>query len=205
MANVITLIRMPMLVVIVVLLQHPNPWTRLALAPVVVILIWMDSLDGFIARRREETSVLGSVLDIAADRTVEFVLWVAFAYLNLIPLAVPVVVIMRGIFVDAIRSVAPAHGMSPFDLMRSDLGRFLVKSPWLRTPYAIVKGAAFVLLTMRSAESVVPSVLNPDGTGLYYAAQTATWLSVIFCIVRGVPVLIEGSRALAEQDEDGEA
>lgn len=204
MANAVTLIRMPLLVAVVLLLHHPNPWVRLVLAPAIAVLIWMDSLDGFIARRRSETSVLGSVLDIAADRTVEFVLWVVFADLDLISLAVPVIVIMRGVFVDAIRSVAPAHGLAPFELMRSDLGRFLVKSPWLRTPYAVVKAAAFVLLTVQSAESLVPSVLNPGGSGLYVASQVATWLSVLFCIVRGVPVLIEGSRVLAEQDADDE-
>lgn len=205
MANAITLIRMPLLIAIVVLLHHPNPSIRLILAPVIAVLIGMDSLDGFIARKRGQTSVLGSVLDIAADRTVEFVLWVVFADLNLISLAVPIIVIMRGIFVDAIRSVAPAQGLAPFELMRSDLGRFLVKSPWLRTPYAVVKAMAFILLTMQSAASVVPPVLNPGGNGLYLAAQIATWLSVLFCLVRGIPVLIEGSTVLAEQDEADEA
>jgi CDP-diacylglycerol--glycerol-3-phosphate 3-phosphatidyltransferase len=205
MANAITLIRMPLLIAIVVLLHHPNPSIRLILAPVIAVLIGMDSLDGFIARKRGQTSVLGSVLDIAADRTVEFVLWVVFADLNLISLAVPNIVIMRGIFVDAIRSVAPAQGLAPFELMRSDLGRFLVKSPWLRTPYAVVKAMAFILLTMQSAASVVPPVLNPGGNGLYLAAQIATWLSVLFCLVRGIPVLIEGSTVLAEQDEADEA
>lgn len=205
MANAITLIRMPLLIAIVVLLHHPNPSIRLILAPVIAVLIGMDSLDGFIARKRGQTSVLGSVLDIAADRTVEFVLWVVFSDLNLISLAVPIIVIMRGIFVDAIRSVAPAQGLAPFELMRSDLGRFLVKSPWLRTPYAVVKAMAFILLTMQSAASVVPPVLNPGGNGLYLAAQIATWLSVLFCLVRGIPVLIEGSTVLAEQDEADEA
>lgn len=204
MANAITLVRMPLLVGIVTLLYYPNPGIRLALAPAIAVLILMDSLDGLIARRRGQTSVLGSVLDIAADRTVELVLWVIFADLDLIPVAVPVIVIMRGIFVDAIRSVAPAQGLAPFELMRSGLGRFLVKSPWLRAPYAVVKAVAFILLTMQSAVSVVPSFLNPGGYGLNFAAQFATWLSVLFCIVRGVPVLIEGSTVLAEQEDENE-
>ena len=205
MANAVTLVRIPMLVVMVALLYSPNPWMRIAIAPAIAVLISMDSLDGFVARRRGQDSVLGSVLDIAADRTVEFVLWVTFADLDLIPVAVPVIVIIRGVFVDAIRSVAPAHGLAPFELMRSDLGRFLVKSPWLRTPYAFIKAIAFILLAMQSAVSVVPPFLNPGGRGLNVAAQVATWLSVLFCVVRGVPVLIEGSAVLAEQDEDKDA
>jgi len=202
MANAITLVRIPLLVGIVVLLHHPNPWVRLALAPTIAVLIVMDGIDGIIARKRDKTSVLGSVLDIAADRTVELVFWVVFADLNLIPLAVPVIVLIRGVFVDAIRSIAPAHGLAPFELMRTELGRFLVKSPWLRTPYAVVKAVAFVLLAMQSAVSVVPPFLNPGGNGLNIAAQIATWISVLFCIVRGVPVLVEGSIVLAEQEED---
>ena len=205
MANAITIIRIPLLVGIVILLHHPNPWIRLSLAPVLAILIAMDSIDGLVARKRGQTSVLGSVLDIAADRTVEIVLWVVFADLDLITLAVPVIVITRGIFVDAIRSIAPSHDLAPFELMRSNLGRFLVKSPWLRTPYAVIKAIAFILLTMQSAVSVVPAFLNPGGNGLYLASQVATWLSVFFCVIRGVPVLIEGSAFLIEQQDANDA
>lgn len=37
-------------------------------------------------------SVFGSVLDIAADRTYELVLWVCFADLRMIPVAIPLII-----------------------------------------------------------------------------------------------------------------
>ncbi|HEY88731.1 MAG TPA: CDP-alcohol phosphatidyltransferase family protein, partial [Thermoflexia bacterium] len=142
MANKITLSRIPLLAVILLLLYSPAVLAQGLAVPAILILILMDTLDGTLARARGEESLLGSVLDIAADRTVEYVLWVTFAHLGLIPLVIPVVVLVRGTFVDAIRSVAPARGLKPFELSQSPLGRLLVGSPWLRTPYGVNKAAA---------------------------------------------------------------
>jgi hypothetical protein len=47
-----------------------------------------------------------------------------------------------------VRAVAPSKGLSPFEMMRSPVGRFLVKSPWLRTPFAIAKAVAFFFLAL---------------------------------------------------------
>jgi CDP-diacylglycerol--glycerol-3-phosphate 3-phosphatidyltransferase len=138
---------------------------------------------------------MGSVLDIAADRTVELVLWVIFADLELIPVFVPLVIITRGVFVDAIRSVAPAKGLAPFDLLRTDLGRFLVKSPWLRSPYGIVKAVAFFLLALYSG-----LIIN-DSTAAQWigiCAQVAVGIALSLCIIRGLPVLIEAPKTLTE-------
>lgn len=194
-ANAITLARMPLLAFIVYLMYQPADAGRIAAAPLIVILILMDSLDGIVARSRGESSVLGSVLDIAADRTVELVLWVVFADLDLIPVFIPLVVLARGIFVDAIRSVAPARGLAPFDMLRSPLGRFLVKSPWLRSPYGFVKAVAFCFL---AATHALLSIGEPL-PAVALIAQIATWVSVVLCIVRGLPVLIEAPQALTEE------
>lgn len=192
-ANLITLSRLPLLAGVVLLLYQPRPALHYLAAGLVVLLILMDSLDGYVARRFKQSSILGSVLDIAADRTVELVLWVAFADLNLISVAIPMVVLARGAFVDALRAVAPSRGLAPFDLMRSRLGRFLVKSPWLRTPYGIVKATAFVALTLQHGLAAAGAASVSSAT---VVAQVATWMALGLCLVRGLPVLLEAPRAL---------
>ncbi len=195
MANLITLSRIPLLVVVVFFLYQPSPALRFAAAGLIVMMFFTDMVDGFVARRRNESSVLGSVLDIAADRAVELVLWIVFASLGRISIAVPLIVVLRDVFVDALRSVAPARGLAPFELMESPLGRFLVQSPWLRTPYALAKAAAFCLLAVQFGLAALDS---PAAAGLNIVAQILTWLAVAFCVLRGLPVLIEGPRALTE-------
>ena len=202
MANVITLLRMPLLALVVGLLYRPTAGVRFVSAGLIVVLILLDTLDGVVARALKQESLVGSVLDIAADRTVELVMWVAFANLSLIPVIVPMVVIARGVFVDAVRSVAPARGLTPFGLMRSRIGRFLVKSPWLRTPYGVTKAAAFCLLAVQHGISALPGI---HGAGIATAAQVATWLAVALCLARGVPVLVEGPRALASTGDNSTA
>ncbi len=201
MANLITLLRMPVLAITIALFYTTSAPARYVGAALIPVLIAMDSLDGIVARRRGESSVLGSVLDIAADRTVEMLLWVVFAHLRLIPIVIPLLVLARGVFVDALRAVAPSRGLTPFDLMRSPLGRFLVKSPWLRTPYALVKGLAFFTLALTHG------MLLGDASALAVVAPIAgitSWLALGLCLARGIPVLIEGSRTLTESDGAGE-
>jgi phosphatidylglycerophosphate synthase len=196
-ANFITLARIPFLALIIYILYQPSGLGHMIAAPLILVLIAMDSIDGLIARRRGETSLLGSVLDIAADRTVEFLLWVVFADLDMIPIVIPLIVLARGVFVDSVRSVAPARGLKPFELMRSPVGKFLVQSPWLRTPYALVKAFAFALLaSSRGLQAMGSSWANTINN----VAQVTVWLSLLFCLVRGLPVLFEAPQTLAKNE-----
>ncbi len=197
MANKITLARIPFLALIILLLYTDSATTRLVAAPLILLLILMDTLDGYLARSRGEASLLGSVLDIAADRTVEYVLWVVFAHLGLIPIYFPLLVIVRGTFVDTIRSVAPARGITPFKLMRTDLGRFLVGSPWMRTTYGVAKATAFILLALGWG---LHTAGHSWADGVALAAQIVAWVALVICVVRGLPVLIEAPKVLRESE-----
>jgi len=192
-ANAVTLARLPLLGLIIGLLYRPVAASQQLAAFLIIVLIVMDSFDGWWARRRGESSVLGSVLDIAMDRLVEFVLWVVFADLDMIPIVIPLVVLSRGVIVDAVRSVAPSRGLRPFDLVHSDLSRFLVGSPWMRTSFAIMKAAAFFLmglaLSMQTGGHAAASTVRMIASG-------TAWLALGFCLARGLPVLIEAPRAL---------
>ena len=116
-----------------------------------MILIFVsDGIDGYIARKRNETSLFGALFDIAGDRIVELTLWIVTADNDLVPIWVPLVFIIRGIVVDTIRSSnAAAQGMSPFALMHSPIGKFLVAGKFMRIFYAVVKASAFAGLALQ--------------------------------------------------------
>ena len=187
-ANLITMLRFPLLVVIVLLLYFGGTVGQLIDAPLIVALILMDSLDGIVARRRGEQTLIGSALDIAADRAVEIVLWVAYAELKLILVAIPLIVVIRGALTDSIRNVALQHGQSAHSMMRSSWSRWLVTSSAMRSGYGVVKTVAFTLLALALG-------LQTGGYaawhGVWIVASVATWISLALCIVRGLPVLIE--------------
>jgi CDP-diacylglycerol--glycerol-3-phosphate 3-phosphatidyltransferase len=187
-ANLITVLRFPLLILIVWLLYFGGTVGRLIDVPLIVVLILMDSLDGFVARRRREQTLIGSALDIAADRAVEIVLWVAYAHLRLIPVVIPLTVIIRGALTDSVRNVALQHGQSAYSMMRSSWGRWLVASSYMRTGYAVIKAVAFTLLALALG-------LKTGGYaawhGVWIAASVVSWAALALCIVRGGPVVIE--------------
>ena len=197
MANLVTLLRFPLMIALVVMLNLGNPGVTLACVPFLIVIILMDTLDGTLARRRGETSLLGSALDIAADRTLELILWVVFANLGLISLAVPLIVIVRGVTVDAVRAVGISQGIPPFNQVSSPISRFLVSSNWMRTSYGITKGFAFNFLVIDLA---LRGFNHPWDSWVHVIALVLTWLAVALCVARGVPVLISGTALLNRAD-----
>jgi CDP-diacylglycerol--glycerol-3-phosphate 3-phosphatidyltransferase len=192
-ANLITVLRFPLLIIIVLLLYFGQTIGQLINAPLIVTLILMDSLDGVVARRRGEQTLIGSALDIAADRAVEIVLWVAYAHLELISVVIPLTVVIRGALTDSIRNVALQHGQSAHSMMRSSWGRWLVTSGSMRTGYGIAKAVAFTLLTLVLG---LGTGSHPVWHGVWIVAQAFSWVSLALCILRGLPVLIEAPALL---------
>jgi CDP-diacylglycerol---glycerol-3-phosphate 3-phosphatidyltransferase len=194
-ANWITLSRLPLLLVTVLILYNGSPWTRLAGVVLLFLGLMLDTVDGVVARRRGETSLFGSVLDIAADRTYELVLWVCFADLGMIPMAVPLIIIARTTLTDAFRSIGVGQGTAPFAQHRTALGRFLVGSTIMRTGYAVTKVITFCGLALTEALSGFPGTAYGRAVpAMINGLQVSAWLAVAFCVFRGLPVIVHSLR-----------
>lgn len=191
MANAITLLRLMLLFLLVGMAYWAAPHWQLMDAPLLLLVIALDGLDGWVARRRGETSVFGAVFDVAADRVVEAVLWLVLADLGLVPIWVAIVFVTRGVLVDSVRYARIAGGGGVFD-MRSRVGRFLVAGRFMRGFYGALKAVTFGwLFLLQPWPRLDPAlwaawepVLAPVTAGLVYA-------SVVVCLVRGVPVVAE--------------
>jgi CDP-diacylglycerol--glycerol-3-phosphate 3-phosphatidyltransferase len=196
-ANLITLARLPLLLIIVGLLFVPYFWVRLAGLALLIVLFLMDWFDGYVARLRNEVTELGAVLDIALDRSVENILWITFMYLGLVPLWVPIVFLLRSFIVDGIRGVALVRGKSGFGMMYSPLGRFLVASRFMRALYGLAKGVIFGLLYLTWTLALKdPNILIT----LHPLNQSLIFFTTGLCIIRGLPVLQDG-RCLFRSDK----
>jgi len=193
MANLVTLSRLLLLLVVVWLFYRPlTPWSFATFFLIIFVFV-SDGLDGYIARKRNETSLFGALFDIAGDRITELTLWIVAADIDLVPIWVPLVFIIRGVIVDTIRSSnAVAAGVAPFALMRSPLGKFIVAGKFMRTLYAVAKACAFAGLALQQpGPTLLPEFWGSVGwllTGLTYFF---VYLSVVLCIARGLPVIAE--------------
>lgn len=188
--NTITVGRVGLALIAVSLLWWQDDTIRWIAFALTALIIWGDGLDGYFARKLNQTTKLGAVLDIAGDRVVEMAYWIAFAILQWIPAWIPLLFLVRGTFVDAIRAQASEQGMTAFGektMMQSGLGKFLVASNFSRFTYAVVKAVAFCLL-IAAQTSVLHNTVVP--TIAIYCAYAAA----VFCVLRGLPVLVEGRR-----------
>jgi CDP-diacylglycerol---glycerol-3-phosphate 3-phosphatidyltransferase len=199
MANLITIGRIGLLFVLVAMIYFGNVAVITLCMPLIAITFVLDGVDGWVARRRNESSQLGAVFDIAGDRIVENVLWVVFADLDLIPVWVPLLVITRGFIVDGLRSISFADGMTAFgenNMMRSPLTRWLTAGRFMRGLFGYAKGLGFVFLTGLEAYehhdatgTLIGSIYSNDV--FRYAGWFLVWLSVALTIIRGLPVIFD--------------
>jgi CDP-diacylglycerol--glycerol-3-phosphate 3-phosphatidyltransferase len=203
MANTITLARIPLLIVVVLLLYLGSPVVHIVTAGIVLFLIFMDTLDGMVARRRKETGMLGSKLDIAVDRIVEQVLWIVYANLHLISVAIPIIFIIRGGLVDTVRSFSLVWGETSFGMMQTKWGRRLVASNFMRSLYGISKAAAFCLLALAMGLRGLWAGTPKAGTAetVLNVAIVLSWIATAICVIRGAPVLLEAPSLLRDLDE----
>ncbi len=199
-ANIITLGRI-FLVYIVVLLFQAGFYARLAAVALTILVIYLDALDGVVARKLGVASDFGALFDITGDRIVEHVYLVFYAAMGVVSFWVPVIFVTRSFLVDTLRSVAYSReGKTPFGdktMMRSPLARFLTASRFSRAAYGVSKTIVFVLLGLilalqRGLEQGYDWISLEWLANVQVLAAVLVWITVVFNIIRGVPVLWEG-------------
>ena len=84
------------------------------------------------------------------------------------------------------------QGTAPFAQHRTALGRFLVGSTVMRTGYAVTKVITFCGLSLVLALGGYPRESSWGGwvALMTTAFRVTAWLAVLFCVFRGLPVII---------------
>lgn len=195
-ANAITLSRLFFLGLCVYLLRLPSVGPRLAAFFLIIFTMLIDAVDGYIARRRGSASALGAVLDIAIDRVAENVFWITFVSLELVSLWVALVVVTRGILTDAVRGFAMGQGLTPFEMMKTPWGRWLVSHRFMRATYGLAKGVTFPALALLHTLTLAwqGTANNRYLPMLEQIVLVLVLITVTFTLLRGIPVLIEARR-----------
>lgn len=193
-ANIVSIARIFVAYIAIALLFQQTTCAYVWAFILTAIAFAMDGLDGYIARKFNQSSEWGSVLDILGDRIVEVSYWTVFAVMGWLNIFFPLVCVARAFTTDGIRSVALSKGFTAFGektMQSSKIGKFICASRFMRISYAVAKVAAFMLLI----------VINTPGIESWAHINLLTtitmllaWIAIIFCIVRAIPVVAESGK-----------
>jgi CDP-diacylglycerol--glycerol-3-phosphate 3-phosphatidyltransferase len=207
-ANIITVARIILVFIVIGLFQIPNAYTRMTAAVLVIVVIYLDSLDGYLARKLGVASDFGALFDITGDRIVENVFWIYYSTIGLVTIWVPLIVISRSFIVDAVRAVAFRKGKTPFGkntMMKSKITKFMVASPFSRSLYGALKIIIFTLLGVLLA--LQTGIIKSGWEINIYYIKSLKWTldflisaTLVVCILRGLPVLWDGKEILFEKN-----
>ncbi len=147
-------------------LSNHNQWYFLVLT---IIVISLDAVDGIIARKLNQTSLLGAKIDILADRITELGYWWFFAFLGLLGYWVFWFFLLRGVVVDYLTRNQDAP-----------LGHtWLRSSRFMRGAYGTLKTLSFCLL-----------IIAPDYVSMGFNwTHGIVYLTVVICSLRAWPVI----------------
>lgn len=197
MANLITIFRVFLIFIATFLLFKHNSWAYVWALILTTTAFSLDGVDGYVARKFNESSKLGAMLDIMSDRIAENVLWVAFAVLGWLPIVFPIISLTRGFITDGIRSVAMEQGLTAFGetSMQSDkIGYLICSSKFSRISYAVAKVIAFILMIFAK----IPKLDHDISVFLSAVAYMAAIFAIMFCVLRGLPVVFESKKFFAK-------
>ena len=180
-------------------------WLNLLAVALTIASIALDALDGHIARTRKMATPVGAQIDILGDRIIENMYFTYFAVVGMVSLWLPMLFFARGATTDFLRGLAMKAGHSGWGanaMLQTWWGRTLVASRWSRGLYAVMKCACFCYLGLELALTHGPvAMVGPltitAQTAIRTGAHTLAWGTAAFCLLRGLPVFLEGWKYLA--------
>lgn len=198
-ANLVVFFRILLVFLIIALFSQDLFSCRVAALIVLIITALLDGIDGYIARKLQISSKIGSLLDTLGDRITENLLLIFFAYKQLIPLAIPLIFVARSFMADFVRAQNFQRGISTFEINTSGLGQVFVSSKISRVTYLIGKIIVFflggIILTLEAYPFKTDPVLIP---GLRIAIYWGAVFILTFNVLRFILLVYDSRESLRE-------
>lgn len=184
-ADAVTLFRTFLVFVIVyMVLSKLTPWV---IVPVMALMFALDWADGYIAKgdakKGRKPSWYGPRMDVAGDRITEYVLWILFVFLGIVPLIILLLIVVRHSFADALMG---SRGTS--SKMKTGMARVLYASDFNRAGIGVVKFLTFSYLAWAY---VTGSLYGP----FLYAAYVLIGILFVYIMVRGIAEIYDSVKA----------
>ena len=158
--------------VVVLLLSH-SPNVDLVAAGVFLVAATTDLLDGYLARKRQQITRLGTLLDPIADKILTSAAFICLVELHLVAAWMVVIIVAREFAVSGLRGIASAEGLT---IQPSQLGK-----------------TKMVL----QVSAITALILEPRYGTLRPWAWGLLWLVVLFALASAVQYFMGFGRELA--------
>ena len=160
--NALTLLRIFLVpVLVVVLLTRAEGGLYLG-AGIFGLAVLTDYLDGYFARRRNQVTRLGILLDPIADKLLTAAAFLSLVEMGLVPAWMVMIIVGREIAVTGLRNVAagrglliPASGLGKGKMVSQVVAIFLLL---LSRPFPVLRGPALVVLWIVTGLTVISGV-----------------------------------------------
>ncbi len=119
--TILTVFRMVLSIIFFVFVIIPEDWAKITALVIFIIAAVTDRIDGHLARKNKEVTDLGAFLDPLADKMLVNLAFLALVYLNVIPVWIFAIILVRDFVVDGLRmALAKKHKTLP----ASTLGKY---------------------------------------------------------------------------------
>ncbi len=166
----LTILRMVLAVIFMFLMIIPEFWTKILAIIVFVVAALTDKADGVWARRAHLESDLGAFLDPLADKILVDLALLVLVYMDLVPMWVFALILVRDLAVDGMRMFAAREGVT---IAASKSGK-------LKTTCQLT---ALIIIMLYSVSNI--EVFSIIGNIILYIALFLTVLSGSVYIVNG--------------------
>jgi CDP-diacylglycerol---glycerol-3-phosphate 3-phosphatidyltransferase len=173
--NVLTMLRILAVPVLVVALLDETPDGDVIAAIVFTLAALTDGLDGWIARRREQVTTFGKLMDPLADKLLVIAALVSLVSLDRLAAWIAMVIIARELAVTGLRAVAAEQGV-------------VIAASWLGKAKTLLQVAAIICLI-----AFDPAPWWVDGL---------LYLAVVVTLVSGADYFLGLRRHIERQDVD---
>lgn len=173
----LTILRMILSVVFMVFALIPDDWAKIAALVVFIIAAITDKIDGIWARKSKHVTDLGAFLDPLADKMLVNLAFLVLTYLDIVPLWVFAIILVRDFAVDGMRMMLARSGVT---LAASFLGK-------LKTT---VQMTALIII-------LANLVLNNDIIAIL--GNIALYFALFLTVLSGADYLINGWRKISKK------
>lgn len=166
----LTILRMILSVVFMVFALLPHYWASIVALIVFIAAAITDKIDGIWARKSKQETDLGAFLDPLADKMLVDLAFLVLVYINIVPIWVFAIILVRDLAVDGMRMMAARSGVT---IAASFLGK-------LKTTVQMT-----ALITLLSAIVLQNDIIHILGLIALYLALALTVFSGADYLIKG--------------------
>lgn len=171
--TILTILRMIFSVAFMVFVLIPAEWSRITALIIFIVAAITDKVDGHLARKNKQVTDIGAFLDPIADKMLVNLAFLALVYLDIVPIWVFAIILVRDFAVDGLRMNLAKNGKT---LSASFLGK-------LKTTTQM---AALIILLFNLVLNLAPLTILGD---------IALYLALALTIISGVNYFIKQTKS----------